>query len=101
MTLRLINGGQASLNTIPLFDSVRDRSGRRQLEGLTTRVEAGRGYVAAREGEVSRDFLVVSEGVIKLSKALPGGRRQIVAFRGPGDLVTLHRCDTPWPATAP
>ena len=100
MALRLIAGGQPPTVAFPLFDLVLDRTGRRQLEGLISLVEVGRGQVLARQGEVGAEFLVVLEGTIKLRKALPDGRRQIVAFRGPGDLVTLHRCYTPWPATA-
>lgn len=100
MALRLIAGGRGSATDFPLFDSVLDRNGRRHLEGLISFVEVGRGFELAREGEVRGDFLVVSEGIVKLWKGLPDGRRQIAAFRGPGDLVTLHRHDTPWPATA-
>jgi len=83
-----------------LFDSVLDRAGRRQFEGLISIVEAGRDYILAREGEVGRDLLVVSVGMVKLWKNLPGGRRQIVAFRGPNDVVNLHRRRTPWSVTA-
>lgn len=100
MTLRLIGGEQAPPITLPLFDSVLDRTGRRQLEGLITLAEVGSGQELAREGEVGREYLVLSDGMVKLWKGLPDGRRQIVAFRGPGDLVNLHRRHTPWPATA-
>ena len=64
MTLRLITGGQASPTAFPPFDSILDRTARRQLEGLVTFVEVGRGFVLAREGEVRGDFLVVSEGIV-------------------------------------
>ncbi len=100
MTLRLINGGQPAPAVCSLFDSVLDRTGRRQLQSLVTLVEAQRGRLVAKQGEVRNELLVLAEGAIKLWKALPDGRRQIVAFRGAGDLVSLHRCDTPWPLTA-
>lgn len=100
MTLRLVAGGQTSRRAFALLDAVLDRSGRRQLEGLVSLVEAGRGHVLAKEGELGRAFLAVSEGMVKLWKALPDSRRQIVAFRAPGELVTLHRRHTPWPVTA-
>ena len=100
MTLRLISEEQGLPSTLPLFDSVLDRAGRRQFQSLITFVEAGRGSVLAREGEVGSELLVVSDGVVKLWKSLPDGRRQTVAFRGPDDLVNLHRRHTPWPVTA-
>ena len=99
MTLRLISGGQSSPIAF-LLDSVHDRTGRRRLEGLVSAITADRDQVLARQGDVSRELLVVCDGTIKLWKSLPDGRRQIVAFRGRGDPVTLHRRDTPWPVTA-
>ena len=100
MSLRLISGGQGLTVILPIFDSVLDRSGQRQLQGLITAVEVARGSVLASEGEVGCDLLVVSDGMVKLWKGLPDGRRQILAFRGPHDLVNLHRRHTPWPVTA-
>ncbi|MGI9382611.1 MAG: Crp/Fnr family transcriptional regulator [Methyloligellaceae bacterium] len=82
------------------FGFVIDRSDARRLQSLVTIVELERNQVLAREGEVGQDFLIMADGLLKLSKALPGGRRQIAAFRVAGDLVTLHRCGTPWPTTA-
>lgn len=100
MTLRLIDGGQPSPLAFPLFEAVLDRTGRRQLQRLVTMAAAARGQVVAEQGEVGREVLVLADGVVKLWKALPDGRRQIVAFRSAGDLVSLHRRDTPWPVTA-
>ncbi len=98
--LRLIDGGQPSPLAFPLFDSILDRTGRRQLQRLVALVAATRGQVVAEQGEVGRDFLVLADGIVKLWKVLPDGRRQIVAFRSAGDLVSLHRRNTPWPVTA-
>lgn len=98
--LRLIDGAQSSPIAFPFFDTVLDRTGRRQFQRLVTLVAAARGQIAAKQGEVSRDFLVLAEGIVKLWKILPDGRRQIVAFRAAGDLVSLHRRNTPWPVTA-
>ncbi len=100
MMLRLIDGGRPSPVAFPLFDSILDRTGRRQLQRLVTLVGAARGQVVAEQGMVGRDFLVLAEGIVKLWKILPDGRRQIVAFRAAGDVVSLHRRDTPWPVTA-
>lgn len=100
MRARLIKGRAPSLTAIPVFDAVLSAGGRRQLRSLATDVKAGRDEVVAVQGEVSRDLLVLGEGFVKLSKGLPDGRQLIVAFRAAGDLVSLHRCDAPWPATA-
>ena len=100
MMLRLIDGGQSLPTAFPLFDTILDRTGRRQVQRLTALVAATRGQVISEQGEVSRDFLVLADGIVKLWKVLPDGRRQIVAFRTAGDLVSLHRRDTPWPVTA-
>ncbi len=100
MALRLIDGGRSDPIAFPLLDPVLDRTGRRQLRKLITLVAATRGQVVAEEGEISRDLLVVADGVIKLCKDMADGRRLIVAFRSPGDPVSLQRRDTPWPITA-
>ena len=89
----------ASIAGLPIAAAL-PRSGRRQIEAICTINELSSGQVLANEGEVGQDFLIVAEGFLKLWKALPDGRQQIVAFRSAGDLVSLHRCDTPWPVTA-
>lgn len=98
--LRLIDGGQSLPVALSIFDSILDRTGRRQLQRLASLVAATRGQVIAEQGEVGCDFLVLVDGIVKLWKVLPDGRCQIVAFRAAGDLVSLHRRDTPWPVTA-
>ena len=100
MTLRLIAGKQASSIDFPLFDSILDRTGKRQLQRLVTLTVAVRGEWVGKQGDVGHDLLVMSEGIVKLWNALPDGRRQIVAFRAAGELVTLHRCHTPWAVNA-
>ncbi len=98
--LRLIDGGISPPIAFPLFDSILDRTGRRQITRLAALVAATRGEVLAEQGEPGRDFLVLADGIVKLWKVLPNGRRQIVAFRAAGDLISLHRRGTPWPVTA-
>ena len=100
MALRLVDGGRPDPIDFPLFDPILDRTGRRRLRNLVTPVAARRGEVIAEQGAVSRDLLVLAEGVVKLCKDLPDGRRLIVAFRAAGDPISLHRCDTPWPVSA-
>ncbi len=98
--LRLIDGGQSLTTPFPLFDSILDRTGRRQVQRLAALVAVTRGEVLAEQGEIGRDFLVLADGIVKLWKVLPNGRRQIVTFRSTGDLISLHRHGTPWPVTA-
>jgi CRP/FNR family transcriptional regulator len=100
MTLQLITGGHSRPAVPPLFDAILDHDGRRQLEARITLVEIGEGQTLAREGDVGHDYLMVAEGLLLLSKTLANDRRQVLAFRGPGDLVTLHRHNTPWPMNA-
>ena len=100
MALQLVNGGWPDAVAFPLFNAFLDRTGRRQLQRLVTVFSASRGQIVARQGEVNRDLLVLASGVIKLSKVGPDGQRLIVAFRAPGDPISLQRSDTPWPATA-
>ncbi len=100
MTARLINGRQTSAITVPPFDLVLDARGRKQLQEIAREVTASRGQIIAEQGEHGPELLSLADGVVKLSRLLPDNRRLIVAFRAAGDLVSFHRCDTPWPATA-
>ena len=84
----------------PFLVSVLDRAGRRLLDTITQSAEVERGEILAREGEIGLELIAVGRGSVKLWKAIPDGRCQIVAFRGPGDPITVHRRDTPWPSTA-
>ena len=100
MTLRLVKGGNAASVDLPLFDSLLDRSGRRQLRSIASLFAVERGQIVAQQGDVDQDFLVIADGILKLWKDLPDRRPQIIAFRAGGDLVSLHRCESPWPVTA-
>jgi CRP/FNR family transcriptional regulator len=52
-----------------------------------------------REGQSGDENFTVVEGTLMLYKSLPGGRRQVVGFRFPGELVTLRRCGSTWPVS--
>jgi len=52
-----------------------------------------------REGQPGDENFTVVEGALMLYKSLPGGRRQVVGFRFPGELVTLRRCGSAWPVS--
>lgn len=100
MTLHRLNGRRSSaINLLP-FDLALDANGRRLLRNHAFEDAVSRGQILAKQGEHGHELLLLTEGVIKLWKVLPDGRRLIVAFRAAGDLVSLHRYDTPWPTTA-
>ena len=99
MSLHLVARNQLSPIALLHLNSVLDRAGRRQLESIVATIEVGRRGIVVDQGDIGPGFLAVSEGMLKTWKVLPNGRRQTVAFRGPGDSVTLHRHETPWPVT--
>lgn len=99
MSLALVPEGPADVRGVLPFEAALDRGGRRFLRSRIAKTEFVRDQILAREGETLDDLLLVDAGVLKLSKQMPDGRRQIVAFRVDGDVLSMHRCDTPWPAT--
>lgn len=73
---------------------------RARLEQEGERFDFLEGDILAREGQYGDENFFVSEGTLMLYKSLPGGRRQVVGFRFPGELVTLRRCGSTWPVSA-
>lgn len=100
MTMELLNGRETSTIALLPFDLVLDASGRKQLRENTREISVSRGQVIAEQGDLGLELFSLTEGVVKLSKVLSDDRRMIVAFRATGDMISLHRSDTPWPATA-
>ena len=70
-----------------------------RLEITGERVTLPDGELLVREGHFSDDNFTVIEGALMLYKSLPGGRRQVVGFQFPGELVTLRRCGSTWPVS--
>lgn len=56
--------------------------------------------VLVQEGQYANEIFVVEGGVVMLSKALRDGRRQVVGFRFPGDLITLRGGNQTWSVAA-
>ncbi len=52
--------------------------------------------VLIEEGQQATELVLVESGVVMLSKALLDGRRQVVGFRFPGDLITLRGENQVW-----
>jgi CRP/FNR family transcriptional regulator len=64
-----------------------DESGLLELLGLGTTVRWPRGGVVFRVGDPQGPFFKITRGVVAVSSILHDGRRQILAFRVPGDVV--------------
>jgi CRP/FNR family transcriptional regulator len=70
-----------------------------KLEKEGERITLSECDLLVREGQSGDETFSVVEGTLMLYKSLPGGRRQIVGFRFPGELVTLRRCGSTWPVS--
>lgn len=66
----------------------RDRETLRRIIARTKDLPAD--HDIAREGECPIECAVVLEGLVARYKLLPSGKRQIVAFHIPGDMIDLH-----------
>ncbi len=99
MTFEIIEGGTTAPSIDFPFAACLDRGGRRKLRAFSALMVVRKGDIVARDGEISENFVAVASGTVKLTKALPDGRRQIVAFKSAGDILTLHRGGIPWPVT--
>ncbi len=60
------------------------------------RTRFDKGGVIADEGYFYDGVLVLLSGVVKLYKSLADGRRQIIGFRYPGELVTSRTSGSAW-----
>jgi CRP/FNR family transcriptional regulator, anaerobic regulatory protein len=59
------------------------------LRALTSEVVAEPGQTVIYEDDPARHLFIVKEGVARLTKILPDGRRQITGFLFPGDFLGL------------
>ncbi|WP_256809027.1 MULTISPECIES: helix-turn-helix domain-containing protein [unclassified Bradyrhizobium] len=62
----------------------------REFEHLGRRVRLGSGETVFSEEDISTSFYNLLEGVMRLYKLLPDGRRQIVGFALPGDFLGMN-----------
>lgn len=72
-----------------LCRELRDASGAEQLKRLATPVRSCAGATIFTEGDPADDAFGLSEGLVRLYKRLPDGRRQILAFVLPGDFLEM------------
>jgi CRP/FNR family transcriptional regulator len=66
-----------------------DRHELRELEHLSRHVNFASGETVLAQDEIATSFCNVLEGVLRLYKLLPDGRRQIVGFALPGDFLGM------------
>src|SRR5215469_14046681 len=65
----------------------------REFSQLATTISFGTGKTIFAEGEPADSAFGVSQGVVRLYKLLPDGRRQVVAFALPGDFLGMPLAD--------
>jgi CRP/FNR family transcriptional regulator, anaerobic regulatory protein len=65
----------------------------RELQDLATQVYFRSGRTIFSEGELAEGAFGLSQGVVRLYKLLPDGRRHIVAFALPGDFLGMPLAD--------
>jgi CRP/FNR family transcriptional regulator len=65
----------------------------RELQRLATQVYFGAGKTIFSEGELADNAFGLSQGVVRLYKLLPDGRRQVLAFALPGDFLGMPLAD--------
>jgi CRP/FNR family transcriptional regulator, anaerobic regulatory protein len=73
----------AAVNTLEL----------RELQGLATQVYFRSGRTIFSESELADSVFGLSQGVVRLYKLLPDGRRQVLAFALPGDFLGMPLAD--------
>lgn len=61
----------------------------RELQRLAAQVYFRSGTTIFAEGELADNIFGLSQGVVRLYKLLPDGRRQVVAFALPGDFLGM------------
>lgn len=61
--------------------------GRRAVDHAGTERRHRRDTTVFREGDVSREVVIILEGRVKLTKLSPDGREIILDLRGPGDII--------------
>jgi CRP/FNR family transcriptional regulator len=66
-----------------------DRAELRELEHIGRHIHVGSGETVFAQEEMTTSFYNLLDGVMRLYKLLPDGRRQIVGFALPGDFLGM------------
>ena len=94
-----VDDHQNVLGRAPLFEAL-DEDGARALRSRMTDVELGRGERLFAEGDEGDRLFVVLDGKIKLTRAAPDGRENLLSVVGPGEMFGELSLFDPRPRTA-
>jgi CRP/FNR family transcriptional regulator len=87
------------LSRAPLFEAL-DQDGARELRSWMTDVKLERGEKLFSEGDDGDRLYVVLEGKLKLTRAAPDGRENLLSVIGPGEMFGELSLFDPRPRTA-
>lgn len=73
------------LATVPLFAALEEDTAALLASALTTR-SVDRGHVVFTEGDIGDRLFIVLDGKVKISRAAPDGRENLLAVLGPGEM---------------
>jgi CRP/FNR family transcriptional regulator, cyclic AMP receptor protein len=94
-----VDDRQDVLSRAPLFEAL-DEDGARALRSRMTDVRLSRGERLFTEGDDGDRLYVVLEGKLKLTRAAPDGRENLLSVLGPGEMFGELSLFDPRPRTA-
>jgi CRP/FNR family transcriptional regulator len=95
----LVEDAEVVLRRAPLFDGLDDESAR-TLRRQTSEVKVSRGEHLFLEGQDGDRLYVVLDGKIKLTRAAPDGRENLLSVLGPGEMFGELSLFDPRPRTS-
>jgi CRP/FNR family cyclic AMP-dependent transcriptional regulator len=87
------------LNRAPLFEALDDAAAK-ALRASVTEVRLSRGQTLFNEGEVGDRLYVILDGKVKLTRAAPDGRENLLSVLGPSEMFGELSFFDPRPRTA-
>jgi CRP/FNR family transcriptional regulator, cyclic AMP receptor protein len=87
------------LSETPLFEELRDEDATALRSGIIT-VELDRGERLFSEGDAGDKLYIILTGKIKLTKAAPDGRENLLSVHGPGEMFGELSLFDPIPRTS-
>jgi CRP/FNR family transcriptional regulator, cyclic AMP receptor protein len=87
------------LNRAPLFEALDDAAAK-SLRASVAEVRLSRGQTLFNEGEVGDRLYVILEGKVKLTRAAPDGRENLLSVLGPSEMFGELSLFDPRPRTA-
>jgi CRP-like cAMP-binding protein len=75
----------SALRSLPLFAALDDDAATALAQAMTSRTVV-RSHVVFREGDPGDRLFVVVDGKVKISRAAPDGRENLLAVLGPGEM---------------